>query len=244
MIKRTIIQEFRDAKRELLELKTAQTKPAIFRLFTFDASVSSVDFNNGPRTYTIHYDGDGGESPLIFMRMGLVSAIYVKPYDKTTNTQKMRVDYSSATTFTIYSTRKITSITYDGQMPSPIWPPASQWTQVLTFNPANMGTTPGWCLQNCRLGFGIPYGTYASARADWNAQIANGTLHQEIYPPADIQVPIYIDTGTADGHVGVWDRGTFYSDGYIINDFVSYYGEANIIGWGELCDGGRVVQHV
>lgn len=243
MIKRTFAEEFRDIKRELLDLKTAQTKPAIFRLYTFEATVGSVSLSTGARTYTIHYDDDSRESPLIFMRMGITSGVYIRQYDATSNTQKLRVDYSSNDTFTIYSTRKITSITYDGQMPGPIFPPASQWTQVRTFNPADMGTTPGWCLQNCRLGFGIMSGTYASARADWTAQIANGTLHQEIYPPNDIQVPIYIDTGTAPGHVGVWDRGTFYSDGYIINDFVSYYGEANIIGWGELCDGGRVVQH-
>ena len=245
MIRRNFFQEFRDAKRELLELKTAQTKPAIFRLYTFHTTVDSVSFYTGPRTYTINYAGTGGESPLIHILMGTALAIYVGPYDPETNTQKLRVDYDpGGGVYTIYSTRKIDSITYDGQMPSPVFPPAIEWRQVRNFDPSAMGTTPGWCLQNCRLGFGGPYGNFSSARADMESQQANGTLHAEIYPPDYLAVPVYIDNGSWDGHVGVWDHGTFYSDGIIINDFVSYYGAANIYGWGELCDGWRVVEHV
>lgn len=236
--------EINAINRDILELKTAKTIPSLFTMYSATATVKAGKYTDDFYYWRIVYEDVGDYTPpIITMHWG---AWYSpQQYNPSTNTQPIEcftfgnqiVDTDE--TFLVNSSRPIVRIE---QVKDP--GPLPEWKQILTFNPADMGTTPGWCLQNCRLGFGIPYGTYASARADWNAQIANGTLHQEIYPPADIQVPIYIDTGTADGHVGVWDRGTFYSDGYIINDFVSYYGEANIIGWGELCDGGRVVQHV
>lgn len=120
-------------------------------------------------------------------------------------------------------------------------PSEVDWIQILLFNSANMGTTPGMCLQNCRLGFGIPTGTFPNARADWTSQQTNGTLH-EGYPPGYLQVPVYIDTGTANGHVVVWDRGTVWEDGYVLTDGLAHY--QNIIGWGELIDGDRVVQRI
>lgn len=126
--------------------------------------------------------------------------------------------------------------------PTPTPPsPSGDWQQVLLFDPANMGTTPGLCLQNCRLGFGIQTATYGSAYEDMLAQKSNGTLHETLYPPNDIQVPIYIRTGAVGQHVVVWDRGVVYSDGVQIHDWVGYYGEQNIYGWGEFCDGVRVV---
>lgn len=119
--------------------------------------------------------------------------------------------------------------------------PSGDFQQVLAFYPQNMGTTPGMCLQNCRLGFNIQTGTYPSAYADMLAQKNGGTLHEELYPPANVQVPIYIRTGADGQHVVVWDQGTVYSDGVVINDWVSYYGAQNVYGWGELCDDVRVV---
>ena len=101
-----------------------------------------------------------------------------------------------------------------------------------------MGSTPGMCLKNCRLGFGISSGHFASARDDWEDQQANGTLHTG-YPPSYLQVPVYCDTGTVNGHVVVWDRGTVWSDGAVVPEGLSHY--SNIIGWGELCDNVRVV---
>lgn len=115
------------------------------------------------------------------------------------------------------------------------------YIQVRLFNSADMGSTPGMCLMNCRLGFGISTGHFANARADWTDQQNNGTLHGG-YPPSYLQVPVYIDTGTVDGHVVVWDRGTVWSDGAVIQQGLSYY--SNIIGWGELCDNTRVVQRI
>lgn len=120
-------------------------------------------------------------------------------------------------------------------------PSYTEFVQTMLFNSANMGSTPGMCLQNCRKGFGIQSGTFPSARADWESQIANGTLHTG-YPPSYLQVPVYADTGTVNGHVVVWDRGTVWSDGAIVEDGLTHY--SRIIGWGELCDGVRVVHRV
>lgn len=119
--------------------------------------------------------------------------------------------------------------------------PYVEFVQTRLFDSANMGSTPGMCLRNCRLGFGIPNGHFQNAREDWESQQANGTLHTG-YPPSYLQVPVYCDTGTANGHVVVWDRGTVWSDGAVVPQGLAYY--SNIIGWGELCDNVRVVTRV
>lgn len=125
------------------------------------------------------------------------------------------------------------------EMPQPTPPtPSGGWVQLLNFNVADMGTTPEMCLQNTRLGFGITQGFYTSARADMNAQAANGTLHFEV-PPSNIAVPIYYNNAHPGGHVCAWDHGRIYSDGVeypSINAVDSGYA-----GWGELCDNTRVV---
>lgn len=229
-------------ERDIRELKTAQPRPSTFTTYRQDGTIQAGRYR-GFYFWRIHYQNVGDNSaPITTFSHG--SNFCLREYNSADNTQDIEFwaeDLSQNVNELMY-VESSRPISYIEQLTQP--GPLQEWIQVRTFNPADMGTTPGWCLMNCRLGFGITSGTYANARADWTAQIANGTLHQEIYPPDDLQVPIYIDTGTVDGHVGVWDRGTFYSDGYIINDFVSYYGAANIIGWGELCDGGRVVQHV
>lgn len=119
-------------------------------------------------------------------------------------------------------------------------PTPGDWDQLLLFNVDNMGTTPGMCLQNTRLGFGIAVGHFPTARADMESQIANGTLHEGT-PPSDIAVPIYFANyeWTPGGHVAAWDHGRVYSDGVeypSINSVASNY-----MGWGELCDNARVV---
>lgn len=116
--------------------------------------------------------------------------------------------------------------------------PYYEYHQVLAFDPTHMGTTPGMCLQNCREGFGIPTGTFPNANADMESQMANGTLHSGV-PPENLQVPVYVESGTPDGHVVVWDRGTVWSDGHIVQAGLSDW--QIIYGWGELCDGTRVV---
>ena len=118
--------------------------------------------------------------------------------------------------------------------------PTGEWQQILNFVLANMGTVQGECLKNTRLGFGIQTGTYLTARGDMESQIANNTLHAGT-PPADIAVPIYYSNFNivAAGHVAVWDHGTVYSDGVYYPDINAV--TSNYTGWGELCDGVRVV---
>ena len=113
------------------------------------------------------------------------------------------------------------------------------YTQVKNFNPAKMGTRAGWCLQNARLGFGIPSGKFASAKADCDSQRANGTLHPLSTLPTNCAVPVYLDTTSPYEHVEVCVNGkTWYSDGKIVKAPAS----STVFGWGELCDGVRVVK--
>ena len=111
------------------------------------------------------------------------------------------------------------------------------WKQVKTFNVGKMGTRKNWCLMNARLGFGINTGKYASAKADMEAQRRSGTLHTG-YPPSSISVPVYLDTSSPYEHVVVCDHGNYYSDGVLISK------PKGLFGWGELCDGVRVVEWV
>lgn len=113
------------------------------------------------------------------------------------------------------------------------------WEQVKAFNLKKMGTKKGYCLQNVRLGFGIP-SKYASAKADMEANKKAGTLHPISTLPTNVAVPVYVDTTNQYEHIIVSDKGTFYSDGAKISrsKYNSYFG------WGELCDGVRVVKQV
>ena len=121
--------------------------------------------------------------------------------------------------------------------PDPVIPDY-EWHQVINFDTSHMGTTRGMCLVNKDAGFGVS-GTFPSARADMESQIANGTLHSEMPPPDWLQVPVYVESGTPNGHVIVWDHGTVWSDGVIVQDGLAHW--STIYGWGELVDGNRVV---
>lgn len=125
--------------------------------------------------------------------------------------------------------------------PEPTPTPTGAYSQVLQFDPNRMGRAQGWCLQNCREGFGINVGHMPGAYEDmlWNKE--HGYLHEETYPPADISVPIYIYTGMPHQHIVVWHHGVVYSDGVVIPNWVSYFGEQNIYGWAEYCDNNQVV---
>lgn len=125
---------------------------------------------------------------------------------------------------------------------NPIPPePTEDFIQILAFDPQLMGHETGQCLKNCRLGFGIQTGTSTTAYNDMLYNKDHGTLHEEIYPPSNIQVPIYIRTFGPNHHVVVWDQGTVYDDGLVRSDWLNYYGAQNIFGWGELMDTVRVV---
>lgn len=245
----SIQSELAELKREILELKTSQRLPGFSRMFqaTYTEPVGSYD---GIYAWTITFeDPSDTNAPIVIIDQGFSRVLL--PYDPLTNTQKIEyfaIETSTSVPFnyTVYSTRPIASVSplvKTGDRGEYTPPTPATWTQVRTFDHNDMGTTQGWCLMNCRLGFGIQSGTFASAIADMRSQRANGTLHGAgTTPPSYLQVPVYIDTGTVDGHVVVWDKGTVWSDGTRISQGLSYYGLSNVWGWGELCDGVRVVR--
>lgn len=108
------------------------------------------------------------------------------------------------------------------------------YEQIKAFYPKEMGTKKGWCLQNCRLGFRIYTGKYASAKTAMQAGKKNGTYHEGT-PPTNIAVPVYTQTTSQYGHVMVCDKGIWYSDGKKVN-------KPAVLGWDEMMDGVRVVQ--
>lgn len=232
--------------RDIRDLKTAQTQPGTSTLYRFLKAISTGTYN-GVYTATIQYEDVGSsDAPITVFTKGTNWTLW--PYDAATNTQRIEWfaddQYTSGDNMLVKSTRPIASISNLAKTNDiDEYSPPSTWTQVRSFNIANMGTTEGWCLRNCCLGFGITGGGFPTARADMESQRTNGTLHNAGgTPPSYIQVPVYIDTGVAEGHVVVWDKGTVYSDGVRISQGLSYYGMSNIWGWGELCGGYRVVQ--
>lgn len=113
------------------------------------------------------------------------------------------------------------------------------YIQVRKFNLSQMGTREDWCLMNTRLGFGIKKGKFASAKADMESQRANGTLHPLSTIPTNCAVPVYLNTSSPSEHVEVCVNGkTWYSDGKKVNPPA----KSIVFGWGELCDGVRVVK--
>ena len=111
------------------------------------------------------------------------------------------------------------------------------YKQIKAFNPAKMGRRKGLCLQNARLGFGIGP-KYLTAKLDMLAQKKAGTLHSGV-PPINVSVPVYCDTSALAEHVVVWHKGKVYSDGVLQKNGLTGF---KSFGWGELCDGTRVVE--
>lgn len=107
------------------------------------------------------------------------------------------------------------------------------YEQVKQFYPAEMGKEKGWCLKNCRLGYRIYNGHYASAKSAMQAGKKNGTYHDG-FPPNNIAVPVYTQTTSKYGHVMVYDKGTWWSDGKKVK-------QPTVLGWDEMMDSVRVV---
>lgn len=235
----SIQTDIKTLQREILELKTAQNKPSILNTYKATMPILGGYYNTGLWSWTITYKDDGINWPPITTIIDPALNAYLKPANG--NTQKIYFYsgedgyYIGATTGTVLSSREILSITQDQT------PLQHEWEQVRDFYPADMGTTPGWCLQNTRLGFHIYSGTFPTARADMNSQIANGTLHSGT-PPDYIACAVYWDNSIPEGHIGAWDHGTIYSDGAVYPSFDAI--DSGYRGWGELCDGARVVQHI
>lgn len=242
----TFYDQAKTLQREILDLKTAQKKPSILNTYKAIIPIAEGYYTNGLWTWTITYEDDGTNSPPI-TTLNAYTGMYLRP--ATGNTQKVcfysgaNAYYISALDGVVLSSRKILSITQDQT------PLQNEWEQVRYFYPSAMGTTPGWCLQNCRKGFLIPSGTFPNAVSDMQSQRNNGTLHPfngaTETPPPYISCPVYINiAGVADGHVCVWHQGTIWNDGYTVAKFTDMGGYIEVWGWGELCDGTRVVQHI
>lgn len=112
------------------------------------------------------------------------------------------------------------------------------WKQIKSFDPSKMGTKKGWCLQNVRLGFGIPNGTMPSAKADMEFNKSKGALHPMSEYPSNCAVPVYLDTTSPYDHVICDDHGTLWSDGKRLSSLDGF----TVYGWGEYCDTVRVVE--
>lgn len=113
------------------------------------------------------------------------------------------------------------------------------WKQIKAFNIKKMGTKKGYCLQNVRLGFGIP-AKNASAKVDMEANKKAETLHDIKTIPTNVSVPVYVDTTSKYEHIIVCDKGTYYSDGKRLKSTKGL----KFFGWGETCNGVRVVEKI
>lgn len=113
------------------------------------------------------------------------------------------------------------------------------WRQVVPFDPSKMGNKPGYCLQNVRLGFGIP-SKYYDAKEAMEANKAAGTLHDVKDLPLNISVPVFVDTNSPYEHVIASDKGVFYSDGKKLTTINGL----KCFGWGETLNGVRIVEFV
>lgn len=101
-----------------------------------------------------------------------------------------------------------------------------------------MGKKKGWCLENVARGYhiyGVP-SALPSAKADMEFNRARGTLHPLNTIPNNVAVPVYLDTASKYEHIEVCDRGKYWSDGYVVGK------PSNTFGWGEYCNGVRIVE--
>ena len=113
------------------------------------------------------------------------------------------------------------------------------WKQTVNFDLGKMGTTPGMCLQNVRVGYGIGP-KYASARDAMEASKREGTFHEGLDIPTDVAVPIFAETGSPYAHVMVDYYGDVYSDGKHLSTLKGM----TVVGWSETLNDARVVEWV
>lgn len=112
------------------------------------------------------------------------------------------------------------------------------YKQLKPFYPNDMGKKKGWCLENVARGYhiyGVP-SSLPSAKADMEFNKSHGTLHPLSTIPNYVSVPVYLDTASKYEHVEVCDKGKYWSDGYVVAK------PTNSFGWGEYCNGVRIVE--
>ena len=113
------------------------------------------------------------------------------------------------------------------------------WKQTMGFDLGKMGTTPGMCLHNVRVGYGIGP-KYATARDAMEASKREGTFHEGLDIPTDVAVPIFAETGSPYAHVMVDYYGDVYSDGKHLSTLKGM----TVVGWSETLNDARVVEWV
>lgn len=115
------------------------------------------------------------------------------------------------------------------------------YKQIQAFDPAKMGTAAGLCLQNVAKGYGIypSPNPSMSAAEDCQRNANAGTLHRDRNFPSNCAVPVYLDTASKYDHILVADHGTYWSDGKRLTTLDGL----NVIGWGEQCNGYRIVEY-
>lgn len=114
------------------------------------------------------------------------------------------------------------------------------YRQLKPFYPKDMGNKKGWCLENVAKGYhiyGVPTGL-PSAKADMEFNKKKGTLHPFNSIPNNVAVPVYLDTASKYEHIEVCDCGKYWSDGKVVAKPT-----ANVFGWGEYCNGVRIVEY-
>lgn len=111
------------------------------------------------------------------------------------------------------------------------------WKQVKNFDLSKMGKRQGYCLQNVRLAYDIP-AKYSDAKSAMNASKNQGTFHDGLDIPTDVDIPIFADTGSPYGHVMVDNHGTVYSDGEYLPSFKGM----RVLGWSETLNDVRIVE--
>lgn len=114
------------------------------------------------------------------------------------------------------------------------------YRQLKPFYPQDMGKDKGYCLRNVAKGYHIypSPNPSQSAKQDMEINKAKGTLHPLSTLPTNVSVPVYLDTTSQYEHIEVSDKGVFWSDGKQVKK------PLNAFGWGEWCNGYRIVEWV
>jgi hypothetical protein len=130
-----------------------------------------------------------------------------------------------------------------------------KWIQLKDAD-MTVGYTGGWCLKYVQDAFGTDH-PFPSAIDSWNGNVGNGNHPGEV-PPMVMTVPVYLSLGNVPaGHVAIrLDDGGVASSSYagyhptphfysnldgLINDYATYNGGANYLGWSEYVGTVKVV---
>lgn len=108
-------QDIINLKREIRDLKTAQTKPSIMKFHSKDFTVPQ-NITKGFHYWTIHYEAS--ENPTNPITNDSYFMLVFEFYDPITNTQRIVIDVPydgtyGGDTYSVFSTRPIASITMD-----------------------------------------------------------------------------------------------------------------------------------